>query len=50
MQNLTNIISNVLRDLLPQHLVKLITPKLVQAIERSDCIDKEGTKSTVLLE
>lgn len=34
MQNLTNIISNVLRDLLPQHLVRIITPKLVRAIER----------------
>ncbi len=34
-QNLTNIISGVLSDILPQHLVKLITPKLVKAIERN---------------
>ncbi len=50
MQNLTNIISNVLRDLLPQHLVRIITPKLVRAIEGGEGIDKEGAKSTVLLE
>lgn len=36
MQNLTNTISEVLSDELPQHLVKLITPKLVKAIERSE--------------
>jgi hypothetical protein len=41
MQNLTNIISNVLRDLLPQHLVRIIAPKLVRAIEGSDCGDEE---------
>ena len=41
MQNLTNTISEVLSDELPQHLVKLITPKLVKAIERSDCRDEE---------
>lgn len=52
MQNLTNIISNVLRDLLPQHLVRIITPKLVMAIERErgKCGDEEGVVSTVLLE
>lgn len=50
MQNLTNIISEVLCNLLPQHLVKLITPKLVMAIEGSDCGDEEGVVSTVLLE
>ena len=33
MQNLTNTISEVLSDLLPQHLVRIITPKLVRAIE-----------------
>ena len=41
MQNLTNIISNVLRDLLPQHLVRIITPKLVRAIGGGDCGDEE---------
>ena len=41
MQNLTNTISEVLSDELPQHLVKLITPKLVMAIEGSDCRDEE---------
>lgn len=34
MQNIIHIISEVLSDELPQHLVKLITPKLVMAIER----------------
>ena len=42
MLNLTNTISEVLSDELPQHLVKLITPKLVMAIEGSDCGDEEG--------
>lgn len=42
MLNLTKTISEVLSDELPQHLVKLITPKLVMAIERSDCGDEEG--------
>ena len=41
MQNLTNIISEVLRDLLPQHLVRIITPKLVRAIEGGEGFDKE---------
>ena len=41
MQNLTNTISEVLSDELPQHLVKLITPKLVMAIEGSDCGEQE---------
>ena len=50
MQNIIHIISEVLCNLLPQHLVKLITPKLVQAIERSGYGDKEGAVSTVLLE
>ena len=50
MKNLSNIISEVLRDLLPQHLVRIITPKLVKAIERSDCGDKERAVSVVLLE
>lgn len=42
MQNLTNIISEVLGVELPQHLVRLITPKLVMAIEGSEGIDEEG--------
>ena len=52
MQNLTNIINSVLRDILPQHLVRIITPKLVRAIERErgDCGDEEGVKSVVLPE
>lgn len=50
MQNLTQIINEVLRDLLPQHLVRIITPKLVRAIEGGDCVDKEGAKSVVLPE
>lgn len=32
MHNLTQIINEVLRDLLPQHLVRIITPKLVEAL------------------
>lgn len=32
--NLSNTVNEVLSDFLPQHLVKLITPKLVMAIER----------------
>lgn len=46
MQNLTNIISGVLL----RHLVRIITPKLVRAIERGEGIDKEGAKSAILLE
>lgn len=33
MQELTKIISEVLRNFLPQHLVRLITPRLAKAIE-----------------
>lgn len=39
MSNLSNIISEVLRNFLPQHLVKLITPRLAKAIE--DNYEKE---------
>lgn len=45
MRNLTHIISEVLRDFLPQHLVRIITPKLVWAIEGGEGIDEEGAKS-----
>ena len=50
MSNLSNIISEVLCNLLPQHLVRIITPKLVRALEGGDCGDEEGAVSTVLLE
>ena len=42
MQNLTNIISNVLRDLLPQHLVRIIAPKLVRALNDNGVGGDEG--------